>query len=276
MILTDAIKDFVEKKKFDLNTAATLEPLIKYFLEGSQFEDKYTINSHLKQTHLNFYFLSNDFNEIFSLFRNNCVYFRYTNFDIIIYDVNFIGNWKNALPEKFKQYIDTESDFKDPNASQKVPLEALENANNLLSMYSNDFFIQWILAHEIGHAFLGHHPGHFYALNNGSIKPCKLSKEKEKKADLFAIYHMLNDHHTRYMFWMTMTQMISRWLLIETGKGYYGYSSQKEPIIIKDVSSTHPPLVVRILDMVILLLKIDPSLDQTDYFERIRSRIQLK
>jgi len=272
MKLKSEIDQYIEQRRFATKGVTEYEGLIQHYVHGSRFQDHFAINSRVRKSVLNFYFFKDDFPPALSQIRDNCAYLNTNEFEMIICDVDFLTNWHNAFPGAWEPNIAKR--YK----SSEVPQDVLQRTDEILSNMLGGFFTQWVLAHEIGHAVLQHSPGHFLAMPDGTIKELSVSKQRERDADLFAIRHIFNDQMVRFMFWISICQVVASWVYAETGKSAVDLgTSQSDGTVIEipSRSSTHPPLTIRVLDMVNVLLAEHPDIDTSGYFSKLSKMIRV-
>lgn len=285
MELKTLIQEHVDGERFTSQGISRFEPLIQQFIQGTRFEGRYMLNSPLRASILNIYFLKNDFEGVFAEVRNNCAYLKHDEYNVILCDINFLSDWRNTFPRGYFKgesdwhIIDKEKGKKKEkwkkHISEDVFEEVLERAEESQHFMLDNFFIQWLLGHEIGHAVLNHSPGHLLYMPDESLKGNRLSKAREIEADLFALNHIFDDDLTRTIFWMSISRLVAAWVYAETGKSGSEIANSDTVIKIIDISHTHPPLLLRVLNMVEVLLEKYPYIDNTGYFKRLRSRVSV-
>jgi hypothetical protein len=126
----------------------------------------------------------------------------------------------------------------------------------------------WIIGHEIGHAVLGHDPG----------ASGRQSKRHEREADLFFLERLPKFQDVVELGYFGITQLLYNWIRYElkTDPVDFGASDYIGAIqVLRDDCPTHPPMLIRLLDLMDTFLERFPKLDKTGYFNRVRSRVEV-
>jgi hypothetical protein len=285
MNLEAVLRDYHMKNIFHHKNIEKYLYIVGKFIRDTKYRGFCAFNMPLEQGTLNVYFLGNHLEDHFQFLKGNCAYLNYNGYDIILCDVNFLADWRNAFPGPKRKFSMDYDDFEyvpNPELSEaevrnlfSQSRRQLENAYSSMLDY---FFTQWVLGHEIGHAALGHTPGRLVCMQDGSIQGNKLSQDLEREADLFAIDHIFNDEFTPYVVWFSLSQVVDSWFYAETGTSALDlvYKKEKDAFVeVIERSSTHPPFIVRVLDMINLLLEVYPTIDTTGYFQKLREKIRI-
>jgi hypothetical protein len=159
-----------------------------------------------------------------------------------------------------------------------------KNADLFRSIESRfgDFLLNWLIGHEIGHV-VGGDTRKPVRVGFGAAGPCfAVDRQAENAADKFVVRRVL-DQEDAFWAWMALNNFI----VLEFGKHVdpkkkldmtspTGLITLETDIDIHSRRTSHPPLLLRGLDMALTLRRDHPYLENTDYYERVRQRIHLQ
>lgn len=220
------------------------------FVIKTQYEHQLSINTAHRGDALNIYVLREDPKNYFDT-SCNCTYLGQDN--TIVCDERVLDVLRQTIrlhPEHLSQY-DWMTD------EEKDDVVRMVNAQFRL------FVTKWIIGHEVGHFVLGH------AQSSSSAEV----REREDQADRFVIERLTSDDLSApAWFWFLISNLITA-----TYSTYADVPAEGTPfptLVLADDPNQHPPLLVRMLDMSLLLLKVYPSVnDASDYFASIKQSI---
>jgi len=287
MTLEQTLSDYYNKGLFYQGDARKWIGIVAHFLQQTTYSNKHicAFNMPLTKGALNLYFLKEHIIGPFAPLKGNCAYVRYEGQDLILCDVAFLTDWRNAFPRPDSDFSMQYEDFeyvRNPELTEPEVKDLFTKIKDQLeSTYSgmlDNFFLQWVLGHEVGHAVLGHSPGRLLYKPDGSVQGNALSREMEHEADLFAINHIFDDGGTPAMVWFSLGQLASSWFYHETGRSALQlvFEAGEDTFVeVVQTASTHPPFVVRILDMLNTLLEVYPDIDNTGYYPKLRNKVRI-
>ena len=275
---------------FDANRAGNFPTLtgmdyVKYvanlFVLGTPFQGKVNINSEPKKDHINIYFLIEDNDGLVRNFDNNCTFIGY--FHAIICDSKFIKRTFNDIDQLTETY-NIALVTRDSHSRLDIRRDDFsrpEVRKILGSMKGN--FLTWLLGHEIGHAVL------HYELVIRAGEPFHLDliySEEEKAADRFVAEKIVLTKARAAEFHIMIAEFIEQ----EFRKVYRENQNQKSQKNLNSVrawdfpvhnrikvkhSKYRVPLLLRALRVRSALVEIEPSHDNTGYYEKIEKNIDI-
>lgn len=265
-----------ELRNTPLNTFSVphLQDVAALFARETRFEGKVVVNNPVMPGMLGIFFARfNSYGQQRKL-RNNCVYVAGADDrHFVLCDVDYLTNCKNVLADAVDPLGICKATFESDAFSKAQSQSDLEIAClALFRVHLEYLFPRWVIGHEVGHAVLGH--GGLQTLNQRQRR----SKERELAADRFVIDHMVGDEKSRMHFHMGITALLYDWIRTETGKDpvklgathYIGPS-----VCIRDESDTHPPMILRLLNLIDAFLERFPDTDTTGYYSRLRKQIRV-
>jgi hypothetical protein len=152
---------------------------------------------------------------------------------------------------------------------------------SLLDLRFKDFLLKWLIGHEIGHVVNGDNREPV-RVGFGATGPCfAVNKRAEEAADKFVVRRILDSQEA---FWSWMA--LSNFIVNEFGRHVspeskldtsspFNLITLRTDIDLESSRTSHPPLIMRALDMAVALRKDHPYLENTDYFEQVKQRIRL-
>jgi len=253
--------------------------IVSRFTSNTRFDNHLVVNSPVMPGMLGVFFCRFDPSGILRQLRGNCLYTRgVDDRHFILCDIDFLINPENAL-----------RDARDPTGIPSLPaIPSTSELNPRMRDYEEQFrqvfrtnlvhfFPRWVIGHEVGHAVLGHGEERLRLGNLGELQNRRESREREISADRFVIERMAGDELSRWHFFNALTHSLNNWIKAETGMSSVdiGDRSYSGAIIeIKDDSPTHPPMIIRLLNLMETFLQRFPETDTTGFYSRIHARIK--
>ncbi len=211
------------------------------------------VNQPIRPDYINLYFLPLDQNTPPALERaqSNCIYTGHSN--IIVCDAYWIATYLN-LPMKHSSIVDNEI------------VEAIATRADIQRDIGIDgrlVVLRWIIGHELGHIAYKHHGNHFSSskikgitLHERLSKPYGTSAEEEADDFAMSIYSSPLCNTNNEGCWFGSQDFISMSTLVQSEYNKAkACSPEGGPVLVRQQSSTHPPLLVRITRMGIKCLR---------------------
>lgn len=269
------IQDILLVTPLDTWHHESLEETARFFCTQTRFDGKLVINQSVFPGMLGVFFVKFDPAGPLRALRNNCLYVPCAeDRHMVLCDFDFVTDWRNALPDQ--KGSEELAKAKMPTTFVSASPEDYEEGFKVMFRAHLFYvFYRWVIGHEIGHAALQHGSAHSFELGDPSARR-RLSIEQELAADRFVIDHMWNDEEARMHFFGAITHLLNHWILNETGvtsvdlgdKDYRG-----QPVAIRDNSVTHPPMVMRLLNLMDAFLERFPDTDTTGFYKRVRAHV---
>lgn len=182
-LMTDPydIKTLREDAKIDDAWALATEAALQRVTNGTEFQDKWQINKEPKPGWLSIILIDTArkrANGVPPKLVRNCTYTGKR--DTVICDIelarSFLGD------RDLDKWVNPETDTR-RSLDELAPIEELPD--ELLSK-TRQYFLEWVLGHEIGHILAGHGESHFTASRlDEVVEPSSLSQKDELEADSF-------------------------------------------------------------------------------------------
>jgi tetratricopeptide (TPR) repeat protein len=243
--------------------AAILVPTIDRATAGGRFEGRALLNPMaLADGCLHFFFFRSDPDGQLARFLNTCAYVSHG--DVVLCSLPFL--------EQLASYIllhDVLAEVQDEASSDR---EGLADLMPMLVAGFGQFLVDWVIAHEVGHAELGH--------QSPFLTPGHQSREYEQAADDFYVARLGNEHHaseTAISLANVLAKAYHECYVREFGKPYDGEGlvTEHATIHLEQGDEPHPPFVIRLLNLADRLLARYPDVDRTGYYVNVRKNIHL-
>jgi len=257
--------DYHEQGVWEDPNLALIEPIIENYTCETRFGAKVLINpSKITDGYLHMFFFRSDPDGQLPGFLNSCVYTEVGH--VIFCPLPFMERLTSLMN---LEIVDSDSKIKDSEGKEIMPVKEL---NDMLAAGFNRFLLEWVIAHEIGHAVLSH-PAPF-------LNRARSSKAIEMAADNFFVERIADLKHGTEI-WISISNVFIK-LFHDHFKREYGLSytgegqvTEHAEIHIKQKSKVYPPLLARLLNLVFVLLERYPDVDQSGYFERVKKNIHI-
>ncbi len=240
------------------------------FINSTRYENKLLINQPPRAGFANIYVLKSDPKDYFDI-DCNCAYLGN---GIIVCDEKLIKYFTEILNYKYKE---GEKIWLEDQMGRDEAIEYNNDINLLLSVS----LLRWIIGHEIGHLVLNHDGLESNFRPTGDT-PQRLAKNVEMEADAYAIERISYVDDITFTY-LTLSSTImtlyvyARDIQSPEKAGMVPLRNEDiTPITLADISSTHPPLLRRSLDMMELLLRMHPELDSSDFFNVVAANVDYK
>lgn len=211
-----------------------------------KYLDGVNINGPLQSNSINIYFFDRDPEGMLVPFKGNCASVGHKN--IIICDLSYVAEWQTFLTEV------KDSEWKGSGAPGLTPRQMSQIAR---AVRAN--FLIWLLGHEIGHIAHEHHKRH-YAFNYDQADVLIQNfdgrgSREEEQADEFMVEAASGG--IAGVLYLTLSTVIMEF------KNKYQqeqnlsptFPNNGEKIILKVRSTTHPPFLLRAVNVWLLLNK---------------------
>jgi len=277
------LEDMLRQNPLQMTDPAPFREMIADFVRGTQFENNFQVNpaaTTFVPGQLLFYFSSFADQKPWKPLAHTCFYYR-TNGEanLILCDYEFLTQKHHAFSDK--DHPTSALNVESTKEYNDLPAEH-QRFERMFATYMQsailNFFPFWVIGHEIGHAVLGHDGGNLRFDDDELTEISREDREKEVEADLFVISRLPADSRWSMDLFQMLTHLLNHWVTVETGVsavtiGAKGYSGSK--LSINDKSWTHPPMIVRILNLLDAYLRKYPDVDTTGYYNRVRSQIDI-
>lgn len=283
----EVISAYHELRVWEDPNLGIFNPTIDFYTESTRFRGRTLINPlALTEGCLHFFFFRSDPLGKLAHVLDTCSFVGSGN--VIFCSLPFLEKLANYLPlgktgTPSEQFDRMETDYAETLA--EVPMELPGDAKNDLAktlaeltrrqvIQSNRTLIDWVLAHEIGHAALGH-PSRFL-----DYSPSSTAFEQEADDFFINCYrHLAFVEAPGLLLHINLSNIIINiyhdYYVKEYGHPYTEseWVTTDAPIHVRRDESPHEPLIIRLLNLVDLLMKHYPNVDPTDYFTRVRKNI---
>jgi hypothetical protein len=165
------------------------------------------------------------------------------------------------------------------NNVQKTADDVGDDLLTFLRERRRQLILHWLIGHEMGHVISEHQLVSAGSFISGGPSRLNASREMEREADLFVVRRIISSDDA-VAWWMEFSGMSYREYAahltelerksFETGGPW---EMIKHRIRLKDPGVGHPPLLIRILNMVRTLREDHPYLENTDFFEQMEKSI---
>jgi hypothetical protein len=281
MTLEDALKQYPVTVTDDI---PELSEIAHSFVNNTRFENHFVVNSPVMPGMRGAYFCLFDQNGLYRTLSGNCRYVRgEEDRNYILCDVHFLIHLANALGNSQDTtditVTDSTSISEAYRSSRGVPSAQFweEQFHKLFRANLSYFFPRWVIGHEIGHAVLGHADHPILLGSQDKLEIGRVSRAKEIAADGFVIERMATDETERMHFFSALTHLLNNWIRVKTDKDSVELGSRDyrgPQIEINDDSLTHPPMIIRLLNLMEACLEKFPDTDTTGYYARLSKRMK--
>ena len=252
---------------------ALVVPVIDFCCRGTRFEGRANINPLAPADGcLSFFFFRSDPHGLLSRFLNSSGYVSAGNavFCPLPFMESILKFSECTSGDVAKIPVYTVNDEEPAWPENAVPEKILEDVKKSINALVSQFFLEWLFAHEVGHAELGH----ALRLSTGEREP----RECEREADNFFIGR-ISDGERAVKVHMALSDLLLGVFLRhyeeENGHRYEGpgFATERAQIHVREIGGPHPPFVVRLLNLAEALQQAYPEVEPGDYFARVRRNV---
>lgn len=239
----------------------------------------FNINGLPDERKLNLYFFDPKTAPQFSKFKNQCVYVGFKH--IILCDAGFLAQFSEIplIEKKLDGYLEPGAHFS-TLLDKRQPYIVNFTLHGLGASHHT---MMWALLHEIGHMANAHQPlsqvQRIFRAHQSKIR----AQEMENEADEFAVAALQS--YTDGGLGLVVggvqnvtTGLIAAALNAPNGMLPVRLAEIEDPIPVTRSNGTHPPMIIRLLDAMVVFEKTFPDFSQLDNptFKRLRSQIILR
>ena len=250
---------------------AIIRPAIDLASMGSRFEGRVLVNApSLTPGCLHFYFYRSDPNGLLSSFLNTCAYI--SSGDVILCSLPFLERLmtyvtlgKQSLG-KFAPIIEKDRRDSDSQFSgfYNEPLDAM-----IMAGFAQ-FLVEWVIAHEVAHAELGH--------KSTFIGSEPISGADEQAADDYYADRILGELHATEAATSLANVLMRAFRECyenEYGGDYRGpgLATLNAVLHLPPEFGPHPHFLVRLLNLADRILLRYPDVDRSGYYDKVRRNI---
>lgn len=232
-------------------------------------------NGPINKDYINFYFLEKDPDALFKDIGSNCTYLGYKN--IIVCDLKFVRD--------FQSYEGNKPDTGVYSMGADAAPPELKSSIKTLNMVVNNNAWFWLIGHEMGHIARGHISRHYTFDGEDNHLITNYDKKKsneENEADELCV-KAISEQFSFY-FYMFLAGYIN--YQAEKLINAQGKASALSPLTdknwtsnesfeVKPNSITHPPLLLRAIDLQLQLIKTY-NIESPEYYNKLKSRIKIR
>jgi hypothetical protein len=148
-----------------------------------------------------------------------------------------------------------------------------------LGTQRRELILLWMIGHEIGHIVAKHHAANSAALFGTAPSRLCANRDMEREADLFVVRKILSlDDATVWLIQFSGILYREYAALLTTNtkieySNWEPWEMIKHPVYLRDPGTGHPPMLLRILNLVKTLRDDHPYADSTDYYEQMEKNI---
>mgnify|MGYP000991680851 CR=1 FL=1 len=257
-----------------------IELVAKDFIEGTSFENSLNLNGLPKNNSINIYVLRQDPNNYFRGLGCNCAYIGSST---ILCDENLLTSMTNTI---LISEVNFPLTIELPNGEESI-LEY--DAVGFINLGMMVFVFQWTIGHEIGHLILGHDSSRYYfqppTTDLVTLEPLDVDipRNFEIEADQFVLEHVSRDYGNTIYFginnfidYLYHQALKAQGTELPTNVDFTGeIYGRRIKLNLYDGPEPHPPLLIRSLDMMDVVLKSEIAYDNTGYYDDMRATINL-
>lgn len=242
---------------------AIFTPIIQKYTYNTRFRGETLVNPlALAEGCLHIFFFRSDPKRRLTRFLDNCVYT--SSGKVIFCSLPFLEQLSSymTMGEKFTRSL-----------SEKIGGDVGDQIIKHINTSFYRFLIEWIIAHEIGHAELVH--------LCPFLTRSRLPREYEEAADDFFVMHIPDEGKAGRLY-ISLCSFISKTYhyhyMQEFGHEFTGSGmvTLEAPIHLKDTQTPHPPFLIRLLNVAERMLLRFPNLDTTGYIDKVRMNIKFE